>query len=110
MPLPCSKTCRNWCRLGFDGWLESQKGSDKSGVVSWALGRKSKFCMEQVCQWFAYKDNLYLSENREEEEEEEEEEADTSTDEMGKTKLNNHIIIMIILLQLKSQVNARQFG
>lgn len=83
MPVPCSKTCRNWCRLGFDAWLESQNSSAKSAVVSWALGMKSKFCMEQVRQWFAHKDALYLSDNREEEEEETST-SHESTDEMGK--------------------------
>jgi hypothetical protein len=95
--VPCSKTFRKWCREGFDSWLESQNGSAESGAVSWTHRKNSKFSLDQVLQWFTYKDALYKVALCGDEESM----SDTSTDEMGKKlNLNYHDIIMLILLQV----------
>jgi hypothetical protein len=78
--VPCTKTFRKWCREGFDSWLESQNGSAESGAVSWTHRKNSKFSLDQVLQWFTYKDALYKVALCGDEESM----SDTSTDEMGK--------------------------
>ncbi len=50
MALPCQKTLKSWCKLGFDNWLQKD--------LSWTL-KRSKFSQAQVLDWFSYKDFLY---------------------------------------------------
>ena len=82
--LPCPKTFRNWCKRGFDNWLESQKGESvaTTSAMSWTLDKKSKFQLAQVLQWFEYKDKLFLASSSRPDDEEDST-SDSSTDSMG---------------------------
>ena len=50
MAVPCVKTLKSWCKLGFDGWKQQD--------LSWTL-KRSKFSQAQVYEWFSSKDALY---------------------------------------------------
>lgn len=85
MAIPCQKTFRNWCKSGFDNWLESQNVESGAGAMSWTLDKKSKFSLPQVLQWFEYKDKLFRAdESRPDHEEDSTSDSmDSSTNSIG---------------------------